>query len=601
MTSPSRSYNESPFESPSKRAKRDEAALKERLLNSASKPDNLEIILEQVGFSLEPFLTTEMKMLRDELENDIVQDKDKEESNKVYKLPDDCSGILDNTVRDSKLYVERGCYPPLFNHIMKLWTQDTRKKIMNIILTGNSGIGKSWFQVYFLRRLLREYKEVHNKKKDDDDDDTCHFRFVLRHVANDDFYLLDLQRCQGWLLKGQTVMVMGLLKGIENILYLYAPGAAKLDGCPKVIAGTPCLSTLSPNPERIKEYKKQARPIFVYMPVWELRDLELVAKHEKNQFPEDFDLEQQHALYGGIIRRTLEYTQLTMDEHKEELDKRIKKVDIDVLRSIHLGLDDNSDAQLRDNISGYIVGYTDIPQEGEDAFVKKQLMMTSAYTCAEVDKSLRLKNPLDHAEGLAKCLSKEVRDITGSNLEVSAAHMVALGPQTLKWNYLPVGGTQTRPPNARKLPDTKKDLHRGGNIEKAKLNYPSDSIYGLVDFFVFIKEVCWAFQTTWQESHAFKLSTLFSFREKIGLAEEGNLNILFVVPPDKLDIYRRRPKEKYLLKGEDANKPIRDPIKGTIILEPTKVTQMWDSTNIFVAFPEHNWESALKTLIQELK
>ena len=472
---------------------------------------------------------------------------------------------------------------------MKLWEEDSDK---SFVVTGNAGTGKSWFQIYFLRRLLRDYQRSRS-----DVGPPCLVRFVLRQFESH-FHILDIETCRGWKVNSDNgsadySLVQQLLKSLKQVLYLYEPGMNK-DQPPTIFTSTPCLSTMAPDANRLKEYQKLATPGYVYMPLWEFEQLAVVVDHEKKIEREALEI--RYSTFGGIIRRTLEYDDLVSVKYREDLDNRIAMVSTDVLRSMHFGLDDNSDGQAQNKISGYIAAYTNIPLEGNDAFTAKNISMTSEYACIEVRKKLSLESPRKHAEMLAKCLNKESRDITGIDLEVSAAHMMASGPRVVKWEYHAVGGPPKRP-DTNKLGLTKMEVYRGAMIDESKLKYPTDSILGLVDFFVLIKGECWAFQTTWQDSHAFKLSTLWSFRNRIGSDETKQLNIPYVVPSDKLDTYRRRSKVQYLARGETLDRPILEQKKE--VLTADRARTMWNNTNIFVAFPEANdWHKSVEAWLK---
>jgi len=585
--------NEEEYERPNKRVRRaSEQEIKELLLNSASKRGDIEDVIYDISFTLKDKFSSHLKMIG--TINDAVNvDKTSTDGNIIYKFPDDCSSVLCLPVRPSKLCIERCCYFRLFDQIMHFWSCQPE----NIVVTGNSGIGTSWFQVYFLRRLLRECTSQHSP-----------FRFVLRHVAVQDIYFFDLETRRCWSLtatdgKNVRSLVAELLEPLAKVLCLFEPGALREEGHPIMIPATPGLSTLSPSPNRIKECKKQARPLFLYVPLWNFDDLQMVLECEKklqnyHMDDEDFDLEEQHKIFGGItgIRHTLEHNKLRINENRNDLDKRIQDITTEVLRSIHVGLDDNSDGPTQNNIGGYIAAYSDVPEEGKDAFTRKNLAMTSEYARMKIDEKFNLRGPQEHAKHLAECLDKRSSDVTGRDLEVSAAHSVACGPQAIKWNCVSVGANVENP-LVTKLRHTKKEVMREDNIDKSKLNWPSDPSFSLVDFFMFINTECWAFQTTWQESHAFKLSTLWSFRQKIGASEKEKLNLLFVVPPGKRMTYAKQKKEKYLLTGETIKNPILNRKNGSVLLSVERVREMWDNAYVFVAYPTDGSERATKALL----
>lgn len=109
--------------------------------------------------------------------------------------------------------------------------------------------------------------------------------------------------------------------------------------------------------------------------------------------------------------------------------------------------------------------------------------------------------------------------------------------------------------------------------------------------------IFWAFQTTWQYDHAFKLRTLRSFRNRLVIPLHGTLKILFVSPAHT-DTYVSRHRDNYLAKGEDINKLILDS-KKNILMSAEDVGSMWENTEIFVAFPkDKKWVEAIRSALE---
>ena len=113
-----------------------------------------------------------------------------------------------------------------------------------------------------------------------------------------------------------------------------------------------------------------------------------------------------------------------------------------------------------------------------------------------------------------------------------------------------------------------------------------------------INDVYWAFQTTWQYDHTFKLRTLRSCREELSLSSEKTLNILFV-NPKYTGAYVQRHRDKYLAKGEDPSKSILDGTnKRRVLMAAKDVATMWKNTRIFVAYPKDNdWHEAIRSAL----
>lgn len=482
--------------------------------------------------------------------------------------------VLGLKKRASKLYFERDFYADLYTELIKIWKDDGQTTRTKIILSGNAGVGKSWYQVCVLRRLLSETPEDRL------------FRFVVRQVGKY-FYLLDLETCSGFTLSGQESDIEQLLTEHGNIRYLYEP-AREVDQ-PPLFVEAPSLSTLSPRKNRIKEYLKEG-PHELYMPVGQYNELEYVAEAEKL----DLDaLEKNFDIFGGIFRYSLFQTEEERTAKTKTVKARCENVSADMLRSIAADIDDDPNSTSKGNISGYILSYTDILRVGTQAFRSPSLTLTSHYVRQRVMDKMSLTSYHEHLKMLAEVLKDKSTDPTGKDLEESVVHMLSAGPATVGWQYQ---GVQGEPDTSiMSLGHTKRKVTRD-TFNPALVNYPSDISYPLADCVLVINGEYWAFQTTWQYDHAFKLRTLRSFRDGLKLPIGKTLNILFV-NPKHTGTYVRRRRDKYLAKGEDISKPILDS-KKKVLMRAQDVATMWNNTRIFVAFPkDQDWHQAISSAL----
>ena len=573
-----------------------EIALKELLCKKFARiKDDGVTLLERLQFEESIGYSRAAKLLRDDGFEDCTNCE--MTGLQTKKIPQETATELGDAlfgleIRNSRLYMERPCYPRLFDFLMGRWMKKNKTKA---IVTGNSGIGKSWFQVYFLQQLLVDRSNSGKKKY------LPSIRFILRQ-SKGSFFLLDLESCKAWKMtlsrarsENCSIEAESFMTCFRGIFYLFDPGSDQ-NLAPLFQAGTPALSTLSPNPNRVKGYKKEARPITLYMPIWERTDLEFVFTLEKGSSSDDrYNFDTQYSIFGGIVRRTLDYDPSSWKDEESTLQKRINTVDIKIIRSLHFGLDDSSDGQAQNNISGYICSYVDIEETGEDAFSEPNLAMSSDYVRQKVQQKLGLTKPIEHGKRLLECVNKEARDISGIDLEVSAVYLLSLGPSRVKWDYEEVGKIKSQ---VLELKHKKMEINRiGGDFDAAKLHYPKDRSFALVDFFCTIEGIKWGFQTTWQSTHPFKLRTLWSLRKTLGIHETQQLNILYVLADEKkMESYLLRPKIQYLAKGESLHHPIMD---GKKVLSESQVQCMWDKTAIYVCYPrEKNWRKALHKWIE---
>ena len=493
---------------------------------------------------------------------------------------------LDIKEEGSNLYFERGFYSNLYDEIIRLWKDEggtrkkkmqkikgrtRKKKMQKIVLTGNAGVGKSWFQIYVLRRLLKSTDRL--------------FRFVLRQIGTA-FYLYDLDTCAAFRVKGDRYDVKKAISAHGRILYLYEPD--EMVDQPPLAVEAPSLSTLSPRKNRIKEYMKLL-PHVLYMPVGDYEELECIAGEEGL----DIDVvEKNYHVFGGIFRYSLFHTDEERETKKRTVNAKCEQVTAGLLRSIGADIDDDPQ-KPEGNISGFVLSYTDIPLDGQNPFTSPSLTLTSSYIRERITNKLSLSSYQEHVVMLAETLQKMKLDHSGMDLEKSVVFMLSLGPHRLKWQYRAVGGEPDR--SIKDLALTKREITRG-EFNAALVNYPSDMSYPLVDCVFVINNVYWTVQTTWQRDYAFKLRTLLSLRTRLNLNLDVVLNILFVNPAHHTT-YENRHRSDYLAKGELVSKDILDS-KKRLLMPAHDVAIMWKNTRVFVAFPKDNdWQNAIKTAL----
>jgi hypothetical protein len=240
--------------------------------------------------------------------------------------------------------------------MLKHWSSYQRA----LVLTGTSGTGTSWFQAYALRRLAQE-------------DST--YKFVVRQVKNS-FFLHDLTTLNVYKIEYKDEdSLETVVNGMTETIYFYEPGTGN-EGSP-VYYTIPSLSTLSPNPVRIKEYIKKTTTKKLFFPVWREGDYGAVGL--KQGLKQD-DIDDRYYMFGGILRH------LFHDEYhlQRELEAHLGRGRLEqVLKSV-----------VNDTVSGYLVCYTDIPYDGDQAFESRELMATSSYVKDKIRESTKLV-PID--------------------------------------------------------------------------------------------------------------------------------------------------------------------------------------------------------------
>jgi len=517
--------------------------------------------LAQIKLVYLPYSSRELHILKNLQNQDTKSSEHCEEmvmfSSLGNSVPEEPGGskILHLDQRPSKLFFVRDFMPFLYKAILNIWTsKDEYKKI---VLTGNSGIGKSWFQFYLLHRLLQQQEsESKSQSTSQESPASTHeglsapYQFVVRQVGKDQFFLFDLKSCHVWgIAQGNspfplTVEVTKLLDTLRETLYFFEPELTE-DLAPLGLVA-PSISTLSPYPKRLRHYLK-LNPHVLYMPVRSYNELFLVAKRENMN--QDL-LDNNYYMFGGIIRHTMQKSQIHLKRFQATLEAQCGRAPDETLRSIEMGADEDTKAEDRATLSGFLASYNDIPYDGDLAFQQKNLTTTSSYARVLLEHRLSFVDPEQHAHGLLKFLDGGNNDLTGKDLEVSVVHILAAG---LPWEYQAVGANEAR----TRLALTKRSIDRSSEFAEfidSKISYPRKTTFALADCFFVCQErgnaVVHAFQITSQYSHPFKL------REKVGIGVKGTLNLYFV-SPKHAKAYRNRIKDMYLAMAgnEDMTRP----------------------------------------------
>ena len=152
------------------------------------------------------------------------------------------------------LYICKG-YDELYKDIQALWKTDGANKV---VLVGNAGTGKSWYQLYILRRLLKRSTDYQNDADDYD--------FVFHQVRHQ-HYLIDIKDCVVYQVNSLDV---DLLAFLAHSLYFFEPRTEK--ELELTIVGLPSLATLSPYGKQISEYHKYDTMLLYFWP-WSFTEM----------------------------------------------------------------------------------------------------------------------------------------------------------------------------------------------------------------------------------------------------------------------------------------------------------------------------------------
>jgi hypothetical protein len=328
--------------------------------------------LKEIDFELAAVMTREMKLLLDGVTEPLrLNEEIGEEDLSILRLGELAGKEFLHSLefpKESKVVYFRHFYEKLYQVLLKHWSSYKRA----VILTGNAGTGKSWFQAYALRRLAQ--------------DGTSTYRFVVRQVA-DTYFLHDLSTHNVYQMTydyNSDFALENVVNGMTETLHFYEP-RDDMNLPPKYFT-IPSLSTLSPNQKRIKEYIKHCTVQKLYFPVWSKSEYAAVGL---NQGIDQDEIEDRYYKCGGILRHLFHDKSILQGELESHLGTdRLTKF----LRSEVFGVDAETG---NGNASGYLVCYTDIPFDGDRAFKSRKLMLTSSYVREKTRENINLVSEVD--------------------------------------------------------------------------------------------------------------------------------------------------------------------------------------------------------------
>ena len=276
------------------------------------------------------------------------------------------------SVQPSTIYC-RCFYPTLLNHLLE-------KK--HSILTGNPGISKSWFHWYILYHMVNE-NVVRNFKVP---------KLIIRQIGQRKLVFI-FPHCSKVFRTLSVNVGHELFADIQPdaALFLIEPEDSLTE---PVFTNIPTILTCSPDRRRYHEFEKKGA-VKVYMPVWELDELQLVGahicRHTNNEFHKKVltseEIASRYYRFGGIARHVIPVHEgaLTSAErmqeqvlvHAKAVDTFIKGTDIEKV-------DDQ-----KDNISHMLLHYKVFCENGD--FARFKMVFASEY----VQKRMEEQTPSD--------------------------------------------------------------------------------------------------------------------------------------------------------------------------------------------------------------
>jgi hypothetical protein len=288
------------------------------------------------------------------------------------------------------------------------YLEAVRKHEYSIVI-GNPGIGKTWFQYYYLVRILNVEKL--GPLPPDSYGSTNPPQYVIRQVGS---YLIETYDIQARTVNVVTFSAGGdvqkyieKFKNFESTLYFFEPDYTKHE---PVSTEIPTMITVSPDILRYKEFLKQRGGTRLYMPVWTEAELLALGKTLSPTSTEE-ELKERIREFGGILRYVFG-SEDVQEEARSNRKQAIIEVDLRYLLAA---------ATIEDvRVSHFIAQFSNIPTrdtEKSKAFRSFEIDLVSEVVEKELQVKMKALSTFDKIVTLLKndqspgYFSKLCRDI----------------------------------------------------------------------------------------------------------------------------------------------------------------------------------------------
>lgn len=487
-----------------------------------------------------------------------------------YDISMESSPLFLDLPCEPDVFYARSGYRELYEHIACKWSE---KKKFRVILHGNAGTGKSWFQIYALKQLL--------------DDEERKFDIVIRQVGSK-FEVFDLVEARVYTWKVAANDIKDMSKSMKKTLYFFEPDDDSTMS-PLGVA-IPSLSTLSPFEDRIKEYRKRFCSLAYFWP-WSFGEMWAVVCNSGIAV-DLVEFQNRYNKFGGILRHVLG-EQTNADE---QLTARLKGISVEVLTSIALNVDRKTEGN---NVSGYLVCYDNRLVE-ENRFSTKNLEYTSLQVELEVANRLQTKPLKEKMQAILKRLDNQILDISGKMLEDVAMELLSQG-RGYDWKSCQVGTAHWVP-----FATTKRTIKRTytltENLSQPSLTIaPTNTRFPVVDFVFSLigNGPIVSFQCTWQSRHPLTIRALYDLRIRhLNIADDEIVNICIVCPSKDGMLaasYASMTKDDFLQGSLRTDLQFSKAVK----VPSSRLQAMWNSTNFWVVSPQMTWQDSITKWLSE--
>ena len=204
------------------------------------------------------------------------------------------------------------------------------------VLIGNPGIGKSFFQYYYMARIFNP--SLWGPLPPDYDGSCDAPKIIVRQEGANKMTVFDVENMVAELYRGIDITLVSCFDP-KTTLYLMEPVRALEE---PLACNLPTLATVSPNIRRYKEFCKNGA-IMYYMPLFTLKELLSIGEYmvandgrlsKNTELLAEFNQENIHKRYeefGGIFRHVLPASLDYLDDVRLEKARAILAADASVL------------------------------------------------------------------------------------------------------------------------------------------------------------------------------------------------------------------------------------------------------------------------------
>lgn len=425
------------------------------------------------------------------IENDLVS---------VVKLPDKVQWL---TEKSPFLFV-RKCDRDLYDIVRKLSDGKPEK---GIVITGNPGIGKSWFLSYCLLNLAQEQK-------------TVFFESVSRNKA----WLFNSDGSVNVFAPITSLAFPSTITDDANSIYLFDP-AGKDPREPRQVSAFTVV-TASPDPRHYQQFNKRIGNKKYYMPCWTRDEITSILSCFPNL--NQNTVESRVVKYGGIPRYVLTET----DDWHPELEKAISGANLDDLQKSVGG------PEVLPAVSHKLLHYDPI------GYVDCAVRFASPYIADRISNKLLVEQTHKAIEFLQRSAHiPTLASVRGSLFE-NYAHSVLQGNGT----WVIHGLTCDKKDEQLKLQNNNQTVVFESldklTLSKGVYYKPKSKRFGALDSLARLGTDIYLFQMTVSQDHSISHAALKEHLETlIPNNPSCKFTLIFVTPPD---MFKKIGKQSYL-------------------------------------------------------